>query len=193
MESNNILVVILIVAVTIGGLGALIWFNQARTPASKLDSILDKKAPEFSFYDLNGQNYSSETLKGKNVVLFFNEGIGCYPACWNQVAAFGTDERFNTEDTMAISVVLDSPDDWKKALGKMEGLDKAIIAIDKNGVASRRFGMLTLPSAMRYGKAPGHTYVVLDKQGTVRYAYDDPSMGVKNEQIYNEILKLRQN
>ncbi|TSC94177.1 MAG: hypothetical protein CEN87_630 [Parcubacteria group bacterium Licking1014_1] len=190
MEGSNILVIILIIIVSIAGLFALIWFNQSRTPESKLNNMLDKISPDFSFYDLNGKNYSLENLKGKNVVLFFSEGIRCYPACWNQIAFFGSDVRFNAGDITVLSVVIDSPEDWKKVINKIEGLDKAIIAIDKNGLASKKFGMLTLPSSMKYGSQPGHTYVILDKQGIVRYVFDDPRMAVNSDQIFNEILKL---
>ncbi len=190
MEGNNIIVVILVIVVSIAALTGLIIFNQNKSPTAQLDKMVNKPSPDFSFSDLNGKNYSSDNLKGKNIVLFFSEGIGCYPACWSQIASFGSDARFNTNDVVAISVVLDSPEDWKKVINKMEGLDKAIIAIDKNGLASRRFSMMTLPSSMKYGSVPGHTYVVIDKQGIVRYVFDDPRMAVNNDQIFNEISKL---
>lgn len=190
MEGNNIIVVILVIIVSVVALIGIVIFDQNKNPMAQLDKMVNKPSPDFSFSDLNGKNYSSDNLKGKNIVLFFNEGIGCYPACWNQIASFGADDRFNTNDIIAISVVLDSPENWKKVINKMEGLDKAIIAIDKNGLASRRFGTMTLSSSMHYGSSPGHTYVVIDKQGIVRYALDDPTMAVRDDQIFNEILKL---
>lgn len=190
MEANNIIVVVIILAVSVAGIFLILVFNQNQSPAGQLDKLLNKKSPEFSFSDIYGKNYSLEGLKGKNVVLFFNEGLGCYPACWNQVASFGSDARFLADDITAISVVMDSADEWKQVIDKMEGLDKAIIAIDKNGVASRKFGMLTLASSMHYGKEPGHTYVIIDKNGIVRYVLDDPRMAINNDQIFNEISKL---
>src|SRR3990167_4044043 len=53
-----------------------------------------KKAPDFELEDFEGNKVSLATLKGKNVILFFTEGLMCYPACWDQMAKLGTDERF---------------------------------------------------------------------------------------------------
>ena len=37
---------------------------------------------------------------------------------------------------------------------------------------------------------PGHTYYVIDKGGVLRYIFDDPQMGVRNEMIAAEVAKL---
>lgn len=192
MENEiNIKTVALILALIIVPVVAILIFAQVNKPNSKLDNLLNKSAPSFSFNDRNGNNYSSENLKGKNVVLFFSEGLACYPACWNQIASFATDQRFNTSDTVALSVVLDTPEDWQKVTQKMDGIDKANIVFDKGGQASRLFGALTATSSMRSGASPGHTYILIDKQGVVRYVYDDPSMAVRNDKIYAELEKLK--
>ena len=192
MENNEISIktVVIILALIIVPIVAILVFAQFNKPNAKLDGLLNKPAPTFSLNDRNGNNYSSESLKGKNVVLFFSEGLACYPACWNQIASFATDQRFNAPDTVALSIVLDSPEDWQKVTQKMDGIDKANIVFDKGGQVSRAFGMLSLTSSMRQGTSPGHTYVVIDKQGIVRYVFDDPSMAVRNDQIASELAKL---
>ena len=43
---------------------------------------------------------------------------------------------------------------------------------------------------MHKGIQPGHTYVILDKQGIVRYTYDDPKMGIENELLKKELDKI---
>ena len=43
---------------------------------------------------------------------------------------------------------------------------------------------------MHPGSLPGHTYVVIDKKGIVRYIFDDPNMGIRNDQLVAEITKL---
>ena len=55
---------------------------------------------------------------------------------------------------------------------------------------SRELGMLAAPSSMHYGSYPGHSFVVIDKQGIVRFVYDDPRMGIDNELIVQELKKL---
>ncbi len=191
MESEiNIKTIIIILALIIVPVMGILVFNQLNKPNSRLDSLLNKPAPSFSFNDRNGNTYSSDNLKGKNIVLFFSEGLACYPACWNQIAQFGLDLRFNTPETVALSVVLDSPEDWQKVTQKMDGIDKANIVFDKEGQTSRTFGMMSVASSMRQGTSPGHTYVLIDKNGIVRYVFDDPSMAVRNDQIASELAKL---
>lgn len=182
--------VAVILALIIGPVLVLLAFNQLNKPNSKIDALLNKPAPQFSLQDRNGNTYNPENLKGKNVVLFFSEGLACYPACWQQIVAFGTDPRFNNADTIALSVVLDSPEDWQKTTQKMDGIDKANIIFDKGGQVSREYGMMNVTSSMRVGTSPGHTYVVINKQGIVKYVFDDPSMAVRNDKIASELDKL---
>lgn len=192
MENNEISfkTVAVILSLIIVPVLVLLAFNQLNKPNSKIDALLNKPAPQFSLQDRNGNTYNPENLKGKNVVLFFSEGLACYPACWQQIAAFGTDQRFNNADTVALSVVLDSLEDWQKTSQKMDGIDKANIIFDKGGQVSREYGMMSVTSSMRRGISPGHTYVILDKQGIVRYVFDDPSMAVRNDQIALELAKI---
>ena len=186
----NIKTVALILALIVVPIIGILVFAQINKPNSKLDNLLNKPAPSFSFNDRNGNNYSSDNLKGKNVVLFFSEGLACYPACWNQIASFATDQRFNASDTIALSVVLDTPEDWQKVTQKMDGTDKANIVFDNGGQISRVFGMMSVTSSMRQGTSPGHTYVIIDKKGIIRYVFDDPSMAIRNGQIASELAKL---
>lgn len=169
---------------------SLIIWGQFNKPGLKIDSLLNKQAPDFSLQDRNGNTYSLDNLKGKNVVLFFSEGLACYPACWQQIASFGTDLRFSNADTIVLSVVMDSPEDWQKTPQKMDGIDKANIVFDKGGEASKKYGMLNVASSMHAGTSLGHTYVIINKQGIVKYVYDDPSMAVKNDQIASELAKI---
>lgn len=159
-------------------------------PDGSFNDLVGKPLPQFSLQDRNGTTYSSDSLKGKNVILFFNEGIMCYPACWNQMVSLATDPRFNTADIAAFSVVIDSPSDWQSAIRKMPDLGKATVLFDTDKSVSRSMGMLTMPSSMHYGSYPGHSFVLVDKQGIVRSVFDDPNMGIDNERVAAELQKL---
>lgn len=155
-----------------------------------LESLVGKPLPGIQLTDKDGKVYTAEELKGKNTVLFFNEGLMCYPACWNQMAAFGSDQRFNSDDIQAISVVVDSAQDWQRAITKMPQLAKAMTLHDAGAAASGQLGMLTTKSSMHRGSLPGHTYVVIDKSGIVRYVFDDPNMAIANDMLLKKISEL---
>src|SRR3989338_5105048 len=61
--------------------------------SEQLNSLVGKPMPDIQLSDKDGKNITAADLKGKYTVLFFNEGLMCYPACWNQIASFGADER----------------------------------------------------------------------------------------------------
>jgi peroxiredoxin Q/BCP len=208
MKSNNkksntfgIVAMTLIVVFTIGGIYVAGRGNAAPaggapgsgggTPVGSFGDLLNKPIPNFSLKDRDGNTYTAENLKGKKVVLFFNEGIMCYPACWNQVVALSTDPRLNGADTVSLSVVIDSKAQWDSAMQKMPELSKAKMVFDFDRSVSSDFGMLTAPSSMHYGSFPGHTYLVIDREGVVRYALDDPRMAINNDLIYRELQKIK--
>ena len=193
-------------------IGALFYFggrNQAPSPASNtaanphnhnmtasvsltaLNDLVNKPVSDFSLMDRDGNVYSPANLRGKNVVLFFNEGLMCYPACWNQIVSLSKDNRFKNDDTVVLSVVVDSKEDWQKAINKMPELAQATVVFDAGAAVAKQFGVLTTPSSMHVGSLPGHTYVLIDKEGNVRYVFDDPQMGIRNDQLVSEIAKLK--
>jgi peroxiredoxin len=166
--------------------------NQTSTKENNggLDSLVGKPLPAIELTDKDGNVVTNESFKGKITVLFFNEGLMCYPACWNQMAMFGSDSRFNTDQIQAMSVLVDPSSDWQKAIDKMPELAKAKALFDVGGTVSRKLGLLTLPSSMHSGLLPGHTYIVLDKMGTVRYVSDDPNMAIANDMLIRKIAEF---
>ncbi len=164
--------------------------TQAAGAYTDLNALVGQTAPDFSLKDRDGKAYTRDGLKGKNVILFFNEGLMCYPSCWNQIVALAQDKRFNPNKTVVLSVVTDSAPEWQSAIKKMPALGEATVVFDAGGVVSNSFGMLKTASSMHYGQYPGHSYLVIDKEGIVRHVLDDPNMGIHNDQIVDEVKKL---
>ena len=211
-KNNTALIIIVISSVLIAGLIVLIFRNSTpsqptvltansadstndhhpKTSAdtSQFSSLLGKPTPDFSFADLNGNTYTPASLKGKNVILFFNEGLMCYPACWNQISSFPKDNRFKEAGAEVISIVVDAPKDWESAVKKMPDLAAATVVFDSGKTASSAFGVLIFDSSMHKGAFPGHTYIIIDKAGVIRFALDDPNMAVNNDRLMEEIKKL---
>lgn len=163
--------------------------NQS-TATVALNSLVGKPASDFTLESYDGKKVTLSELKGKNVVLFFSEGLMCYPACWNQIAAFGKDSEFTDKNIVVLTIVNDPKNDWKGAIDKMPELAQATVLLDTDKQVSIAYNMLSLSSSMHKGQLPGHTYIVIDKEGIVRYVLDDVQMAMRNQELIAEIDKL---
>ncbi len=152
--------------------------------------LLGKEAPDFTLESYDGEQINLGTLKGKKIVLFFTEGLMCYPSCWNQIAAFAKDPEFNNSETVTLTITVDQKSEWRQAVEKMPDLSKTIVLFDSDRRVSSVYGVLTLPSSMHKGQFPGHTYLILDRQGVIRFIKDDPQMGVRNDELKIELKKI---
>lgn len=154
------------------------------------DNLVGKPAPDFTLESYDSKKINLSSLKGKNVILFFNEGLMCYPACWNQIAAFAKDTDLTSKNTIVLNINVDAKSDWKTAVDKMPELAAAEVLLDTDRAVSNLYGVLSLSSSMHRGQFPGHTYVIIDKEGVVRLARDDDQMAVRNKELTEEIVKL---
>ncbi len=187
-----------IIALIIMAFVGVVIFNKpasksaapAKPAAGNFSALVGKLAPDFTLKDYTGNTFTLSQVRGKKVVLFFNEGIMCYPACWNQVSALGSDTKFNNSQVVTASVVPDMQSEWTEATRRMPELAKSTILLDSDNSVSNSYGMMYLPSSMHQGSKPGHTYVVIDAKGVVRYTYDDPKMGIENNLLTQELAKI---
>jgi len=157
--------------------------------AAVFNNLVGKSAPDFTLENYKGEKVALSSLKGKNVILFFNEGLMCYPSCWNQIAAFGKDSDLKNL-AVILNITADLKNDWKQAIDKMPELASATVLFDSNRQVSTAYGVLTLGSSMHKGQFPGHSYVVIDKDGIVRFVKDDIQMAVRNNELTQELGKL---
>lgn len=163
--------------------------GQGSIDESMFNSLVGRVAPDFTLESYNGEKVTLSSLKGKNVILFFNEGLMCYPSCWNQIVAFGKDAKLR-EKAVVLNITVDSKNDWKQAVDKMSELSLATVLFDGNRAVSQKYGVLTLPSSMHKGQFPGHSYVIIDKEGIVKFVRDDVQMAVRNSEISSELDKI---
>lgn len=177
---------LIIIAILLGG-GSL-FFNSSSS-SSKDNSNIGQKAPDFSLPDINGQEVKLSSFLGKNVVLFFNEGLMCYPACLDQVVSLSKDEKLNNDQIVSFSIVVDTAKDWQKAYKDLPYLEGVKVLFDSGTNVSRAYNVLSSNSSMHVGQRPGHTYVTIDKEGIIRYVFDDVNMGIRNDLILSEIWK----
>ena len=167
--------------------------NSGMKEKINFKEAVGKKAPDFELESIAGEQIKlSDYLGKKNVVLFFNEGSMCYPACWNQMAELGNDSRFNTENNIvALSIVTDPKDQWLDIVSKSTNLTRSKIIFDTGRVVSKAYDVLNLNSSMHRGSLPGHTYFIIDKEGIIRFIMDDPNMALANDKLIKEIEALK--
>ncbi len=149
------------------------------------------KAPDFELEEIDGKMIRLSDYLGKNVVLFFNEGSMCYPACWDQIAELGNDPRFDTERVAAFSIVIDPKSQWLDIVSKSPNMAKSKILFDTTRSVSKAYDILSLGSSMHPGSMPGHTYFIIDREGIIRFTLDDPTMALANDTLIKEIEKLK--
>lgn len=189
-----------------GLIGLLVWVSDKKIVDSETNAAVGsdlkekinfkeavgQKAPDFELESIAGNTVKlSNYLGKKNIVLFFNEGAMCYPACWNQIAELGKDSRFDTENLVAFSVVTDSRNRWLDIVDKSPDMAKSKILFDITRAVSRAYNVLSLDSSMHVGTIPGHTYFIIDKEGIIRFTLDDPNMAIANDSLIKEIDKLK--
>lgn len=193
-KQNQTIIIVVIITIVAFSLGYFLNSGGTTKEPVKISlySLVGKSLPNIELTDKDGKIISSADFKGKNTVLFFNEGLMCYPACWNQIATFGSDNRFNTDQTQAFSVIVDPSTSWQRAIDQMPELSKSQVLFDSGASVSEKLGLLILPSSMHRGSLPGHTYIVLDKEGIVRYVKDDPNMAIANDLIMSKIAEFTQ-
>ena len=142
-------------------------------------------APDFALSDVNGGTFTLSSYKGKaNVLLFFNEGLSCAP-CLNQMTDLDQmNQQFTRMNIMMVSITGDSVNllaSWAHSSGPQYGK----VLSDQNLAVSRAYDMLGPDRSMMPGSAPGHSFILVDKSGAIKWRQDyGPSvMYVPNDQI----------
>lgn len=132
-------------------------------------------APDFSLPSTAGKTISLSEYKGKNILLFFNEGVMCAP-CWQEISRL---ERFKKDfvglNTVIVPISVDDQATWDPIL-KEERITTPIL-IDTERKMTKAYKALGTPSSMHDDRA-GHTYVHIAPDGKVHASSDFPEMNV---------------
>jgi len=145
-------------------------------------------APDFSLFSTTGTTISLSNYKGKNVLLFFNEGVMCAP-CWQEISRL---ERFKNDfaqlNTFIIPISVDDQKTWDPII-KEERITTPIL-IDTDRKVSEAYKVLKTPSSM-HDDRPGHTYIHIDPQGKIHSSADFPNMNVPTNILLEHIQQYQ--
>lgn len=127
------------------------------------------QAPRMKLPSTGGEVFDLASLKGKKVLLYFQEGLMCQP-CWDQIVDIEKQFPKFTElgIEQIVSITTDPVDDLRRKV-QDEGISTPILS-DPDLRVSRTY------KANLYGmmgsSMNGHTFVLVDEQGVIGWRAD---------------------
>ena len=163
---------VLAAAVVVVGLDVV--FNHAKSGASShayqvASPGIGATAPGFTLAADTGGTISLSALRGRSVLLFFQEGLTCQP-CWDQIkqieAAAGQVKAAGIDETISIT---SDPVDLIAQKAKDMGLTTTVLSDPGLAVSAQyhanQYGMM---GAAR----DGHTFILVGPDGIIRWRAD---------------------
>ena len=174
-KRRSLLNVIAVVAVAVIVLGVIFVLNNRRAglagtyPFQVGSPGPGKEAPAIQLSSTQGGIFDLASLRGKTVLLYFQEGISCQP-CWDQLKDIEAQRgQFQTLgiDTV-VSITTDDLDQIRQKVAD-ERLATPVLS-DPQLAVSKAY------SANNYGmmgtSRDGHTFIVVDPDGRIRWRAD---------------------
>ena len=156
---------------------AIITIGYKLTSPSSSTSVdssvgMDKHAPVFTLADVNGETFNLKDASTKsNVLLFFNEGLGCAP-CLQQIKELNSDySTFKDNNVVVVAISTDSLSGLKQ-WAQVNGINHIVLLSDQNLSVDTTYHTLGSNVSMMPETKAGHTFVLVDKSGTIKWRDD---------------------
>ncbi len=174
----------------VAAVGVLAWFVMQSAGDSEPEVYFTESAPLFTLPTVAGDEFSLTEHRGQhNILLFFNEGLGCAP-CLDQVVDLDEKwESFEALDVKLVSIMVD-PMDALAAEARDRGMT-SIVASDEDKSVSIAYDALEF--SMHPGIKPGHSFMLVNKSGRIIWRWDwighGQPMYVEVDDIYEDVAK----
>jgi len=140
-----------------------------------------RPAPGFTLTDTSGTQHTLAQHRGENVLLYFSEGAGCQSCIVQMRAIEKQASAFAKTDVTVLPIVMNTREQITADMAS-NGVTTPFLLDD--GTVSKAYG--TLGKGMHAG-LPGHSFVLIDKQGQQRWYGEYPSMWLAPQQLLREI------
>ena len=140
-----------------------------------------RTAPEFTLTDTGGSEHTLAQHRGENVLLYFSEGAGCQ-SCIVQMGEIEKQaDALVQEEVTVLPIVMNTREQITADMAA-NGVTTPFLLDD--GTVSEAYG--TLGKSMHAG-LPGHSFVLIDKQGRQRWYGEYPSMWLAPQDLLDEV------
>ncbi|HUZ80297.1 MAG TPA: redoxin domain-containing protein [Thermoplasmata archaeon] len=149
-----------------------------------------RDAPDFSLAIANGGG--TFTLSAEwgqyNVLLFFNEGLGCSPCLQQMISLDGDAGAFQQFHVVVVQITGDSLSDMS-TWSQQSGVSHTIVLADPTLAVSNAYDTTGAAVSMMPGAAPGHTFLLVNETGVVvwRADFGPTDMSVPDSQILQAV------
>lgn len=148
------------------------------------EAALGVPAKDFELTSTTGDTVRLADYSGQRVLLYFSEGVGC-GGCWYQVAELEKNPNvLNGRDITLLPIVMNGADETRAEMARY-GVTTPFLT-DVTGEVSRSYDVVGSKSAM-HDTLPGHTFLLVDEQGTVRWQGEYPNMFVEPAELADEL------
>lgn len=143
--------------------------QQRQYPYDVANPATGALAPDFSLPSTTGGAIRLSDLKGKNVLLYFQEGIGC-EGCWTQLKDIESDMgRFQQLGISDVITITTNPLGALKQKVADETITLPVLS-DESFAVSRAYNATMY--GMMAGSADGHTFILVGPDGRIRWRAD---------------------
>lgn len=174
----------------VAGIVAIAAIGTARAvPDAKKPSAAPGRsgaAPAFSERDaVSGRPLTNAALRGRNVLLFFSEGVMCQ-ACFVQIQSLqARAAQLRARGLTLVTISTDSTAMLRQAASQY-GITTALVS-DEDGDMSTAYGAI---GRGMHPNTDGHTFVLLDRAGRIRWRRDYTTMYVPPDKLLAAIPKV---
>lgn len=157
---------------------AMLWIGGRSPEGAEAGSA----APAFSLPASDGSSLSLSDLKGRDVLLYFNEGVGCDSCFYQTVELEQNGSMLADAGLTLVPIVVNPMPDVQRELERFGIVTPYLVDGDRS--VSRAYGVL---GTGMHADLPGHGFVLIDGDGTLRWRGDYPSMYVATSDLLAEL------
>jgi len=162
-------------------LGLAIWKTGSKPAGGAVAEA--KLAPAFTLPATDGSQVSLSDFQGQNVLIYFSEGVGC-DACFYQMTSLEKDASVLKDAGISkvIPIVANPMTDVKPAVEQFDL--KTPWLVDGDMSISSAYNVI---GTGMHADLPGHSFVLLDASGQIKWQMAYPSMFASAQQLVQDM------